>query len=209
MLLLAGLGNPGPKYAANRHNIGFMAVDEIHRQWGRSPFKSPPRFQGQLTETDIAGERVLLLKPQTFMNESGRSLQPVMRFHGIEPGEVVVFHDELDLAAGKLRMKKGGGHAGHNGLRSIQAHVGPDFRRVRMGVGHPGDREKVIGHVLRDFAKTDREWLDKMLDACARHVEFLVRNDDQRYQTKVAQVMNPPPPPQTRAANGQGEDDGV
>jgi len=200
MLLLVGLGNPGPKYQDNRHNIGFMAVDELHRHWSRSPFKSPPKFQGDIAEAEIAGEKVLLLKPTTFMNESGRSVQPVMQFYKIAPKDVVVFHDELDLAPAKFRMKKGGGHAGHNGLRSITSLIGADFRRGRMGIGHPGDKDAVIGHVLKDFAKADQDWLAKMLDACARHAEFLVSGKDDQYQTKVMQEINPPRSSKTTAA---------
>ena len=207
MLLFVGLGNPGPQYAHNRHNIGFMAVDEIHRQTRGTLFRS--KFQGDLAEVTVAGEKVLLLKPQTFMNESGRSVQPAMAFYKLKPTDVVVFHDELDLAAGKLRMKTGGGHAGHNGLRSIAAHVGPNFRRVRLGIGHPGDKDKVVGHVLKDFAKADQGWLDKMLDGIARHVDLIAAGDDQQFQTKVAQHMSPPRSSNSNQMTEKGPDDGV
>ena len=161
MLLLVGLGNPGNKHADNRHNIGFMAVDEIIRRHG---FTSPRRrFQGLTSEGAMAGQKVVALKPQTFMNESGRSVGEAARFFKIDTDHIVVFHDELDLAPGKLRVKRGGGLAGHNGLKSLAAHIGKDFRRVRLGVGHPGHKDKVLRHVLRDFAKADDGWLDRFL----------------------------------------------
>ncbi len=192
MLLLVGLGNPGPRYAGNRHNIGFMVLDAIHRRWGLSPFRK--KFHGELADGTVGGARVLALKPQTFMNESGRAVQAAMAFHRIDPADVVVIHDELDLAGGKLRMKTGGGHGGHNGLRDIQAHVGPGFRRVRLGVGHPGDRDKVVGHVLKDFSKDDADWLDKVIDAVADHADLLVRGDDAGFMNKVALAVKPPRP---------------
>ena len=192
MLLLVGLGNPGPSYRDNRHNVGFMAVDAIHGRWRLGPFRN--KYQGELAEGVIDGEKVLLLKPQTYMNESGRSVQAVMTFYKLKPADLIVFHDELDLAAGKLRVKKGGGHAGHNGLRSIQAHIGPDFRRVRIGVGHPGDKDRVIGHVLKDFSKEDRTWLEPLLDGIAEGVDRLVVGDDAGFQNRVAIAVKPPRP---------------
>lgn len=190
MLLLVGLGNPGPSYARNRHNIGFMAVDEIHRRGRFSSFRK--KFQGEFADGTIGGSKLLLLKPTTYMNESGRAVQAAMTFYKIKPEDVVVFHDELDLAAGKLRIKKGGGHAGHNGLRSIQAHVGADFRRVRMGIGHPGDKAKVTGHVLKDFAKADEAWLIPLLDGVADHADLLIAGRDSDFMSKVAAKVNPP-----------------
>lgn len=192
MLLLVGLGNPGASYRNNRHNVGFMAVDEIHRHWSMSPFRK--KFHGDLAEGTIGGEKVLLLKPQTYMNESGRAVQAAMTFYKLAPGDVIVFHDELDLAAGKIRVKRGGGHAGHNGLRSIHAHIGEAYRRVRIGIGHPGDKDRVVGHVLNDFAKADAEWLEKMLGAMADNADRLVRGQDADFMSGVAQVMKPPRP---------------
>ena len=168
MYLLVGLGNPGSEYENNRHNIGFMAVDEIVRRHGFAPARK--RFQGLIGEGSLAGRKVMALKPQTFMNESGRSVGAAARFYKLRPEQIVVIHDELDLAPGKLRVKQGGGLAGHNGLRSLAAHIGRDFRRIRLGVGHPGDKDRVLGHVLRDFAKSDDAWLDPLLDAIAAAV---------------------------------------
>lgn len=183
MLLLVGLGNPGEKYAGHRHNIGFMAVDEIIRRHG---FDGPKyKFQGEVWEGRLGTEKVLILKPLTFMNESGRAVGEAMRFYKIDPQDVVVFHDELDLEAGKLRIKLGGGTAGHNGLKSIGAHVGPDFVRVRMGIGHPGQRHQVMSFVLKDFAKADHEWLEPMIDAMAEHAELLADEDISRFSNKV------------------------
>ena len=190
MLLLVGLGNPGPSYRDNRHNVGFMAVDKVHGRWRLGPFRS--RFHGELAEGVIGGEKVLILKPQTFMNDSGRAVQAAMTFYKLAPANVVVFHDELDLAGGKLRVKQGGGHAGHNGLRDIQAHIGPEFRRVRLGVGHPGDKEKVIGHVLKDFSKEERAWVAPLLDAVADNADLLVSGDDAGFQNRVALALKPP-----------------
>ena len=161
MRLFVGLGNPGSDYAKNRHNIGFMAVDEIVHRHSFAPFRS--KFQGQLCEGKIAGQKVLILKPTTYMNESGKAVQAAMAFYKLALQDIIVFQDEMDLVAGKIRMKTGGGHAGHNGVRSIQSHIGSGFQRVRLGVGHPGDKEKVVGHVLNDFSKADQQWLDKML----------------------------------------------
>jgi PTH1 family peptidyl-tRNA hydrolase len=189
-LLIVGLGNPGPKYQANRHNIGFMAVDAIAGRHGFSPFRS--RFQGELAEGVVGDENVLILKPMTFMNESGRSVAAAARFFKIPVERIVVFHDELDLAEGKIRVKNGGGHAGHNGLRSLHAHLGPDYRRVRLGIGHPGDKDRVVGHVLKDFAKADAAWLEALLDAVADAFPHLVRGDAGAFMSKVALALNPP-----------------
>lgn len=192
MLLLVGLGNPGTDYARNRHNIGFMAVDEIVHRHAFRPFRT--RFQGALTEGNIGPDKVLALKPMTYMNESGRSVHAAMTFYKLTPKDVVVFHDELDLAAGKIRVKRGGGHGGHNGLRSLHAHIGPDYGRVRLGIGHPGNKEQVVGHVLKDFAKADQDWLDKLLPVMAKEIECLIKGDDPGFMTRVALVMNPPKP---------------
>jgi peptidyl-tRNA hydrolase, PTH1 family len=190
MPLLVGLGNPGPKYAGQRHNVGFMAIDAIAGRHGFPPERA--RFQGLFAEGRLGEERCALLKPSTFMNESGRSVGEAMRFFKITPADVVVLHDELDLAPGKLRMKTGGGVAGHNGLRSIAQHIGPDFRRVRIGIGHPGDRERVLGYVLHDFAKAERAWLDPLLDAIADAAPLMAAGDDPGFASRVALILNPP-----------------
>lgn len=189
MKLIVGLGNPGPKYAHNRHNIGFMAVDRIADQHGFSTPRS--KFQGDVFDGTIAGEKTILLKPMTYMNESGRSVGEVMRFYKIDLADVIVFHDELDLAPGKLKAKIGGGHAGHNGLRSIMAHCGEAFVRIRMGIGHPGDKALVHNHVLGDFAKADESWLDTQLEAIAKNMRWLVKDDSTRFMTAVAQAQQP------------------
>lgn len=193
VIILAGLGNPGAKYARHRHNVGFMAVDAIADVHGFGPPRN--KFQAEIREGYLEGpagrQKAVVLKPLTFMNESGRAVSEAMRFFKAEPGDVVVFHDELDLAAGKLRVKTGGGAAGHNGLRSIDAHIGPEFRRVRIGIGHPGEKSKVTGHVLGDFAKADHEWLDPLLKAMADAAPFLVA-DDARFMSDVAHKLAGP-----------------
>ncbi len=183
MLLLVGLGNPGPSYAGNRHNIGFMAIDAIARMHRASPFRA--RFQGLVADATIAGEKVVLLKPTTFMNDSGQSVGAAARFFKIGLPEIVVLHDELDLAPGKLRVKTGGGNAGHNGLRSITAHLGNDYRRLRLGIGHPGDKALVHGFVLNDFGKGERAWVETLCDAVADHAGLLVKGQDASLQNKV------------------------
>ena len=190
MYLLVGLGNPGSDYAGNRHNIGFMAVDDIHRHYSFQPFRS--KFQGEVADGTIDGDKVLLLKPTTFMNDSGRSVAEAARFYKIEPEHVIVLHDELDLAPGKIRVKKGGGLAGHNGLKSIAAHIGPDFHRVRIGIGHPGEKGQVTGHVLKDFSKSDQDWVEPLLDAMTLSVDKLIKGDDAGFTTKVALILTPP-----------------
>jgi PTH1 family peptidyl-tRNA hydrolase len=190
MLLVVGLGNPGSDYADNRHNIGFMAVDAIHRAHGLSPFRA--KFQGALADGTVGDRKVLLLKPETYMNESGRAVQAVMAFYKIEPKDVIVFHDELDLAGGKVRFKQGGGHAGHNGLRSLHAHIGEGYARVRLGIGHPGDKDMVVGHVLKDFSKAERAWLEPLLEAVAKNFPRLVKGDDGGFMSKVAAALQPP-----------------
>ncbi len=192
MRLLVGLGNPGFDYAKNRHNIGFMAVDNIVHRHSFAPFRS--KFQGQLCEGKIAGQKVLILKPTTYMNESGKAVQAAMAFYKLPLEDIIVFHDEMDLAAGKIRMKTGGGHAGHNGIRSIQSHIGAGFQRVRLGVGHPGDKEKVVGHVLKDFSKADQQWLDKMIEAIGENADLLIKGEDSSFMSKVSLALNPPRP---------------
>ena len=191
MHLIVGLGNPGPKYQGNRHNIGFMAVDAIVRRHGFSPWRR--RFQGEASEGMLAGEKVLVLKPMTYMNESGRAAGEAMRFYDIDPSRLIAFYDELDLAPGKLRVKLGGGAAGHNGIRSLIAHCGPHFVRVRMGIGHPGDKALVQPHVLSDFARADRAWLEPLLAAVADHIPLLVSGEDGSFQNKVHLALNPAP----------------
>lgn len=187
MRLFVGLGNPGPKYAANRHNIGFMAIDAIARTHRVATWRS--RFQGEAAEGLIGEERVLLLKPATYMNESGRAVAEAMRFHKIDLRDVTVFHDELDLAPAKLRVKIGGGNAGHNGLRSITAHCGNDYRRVRMGIGHPGDKALVHMYVLNDFAKVERPWVEDLCNACADFADLVAMGRDPEFQNKVHLFM--------------------
>jgi PTH1 family peptidyl-tRNA hydrolase len=183
MLLVVGLGNPGRRYAGNRHNIGFMAVDEIHRRHRFSPWRA--RFEGETSEGDIGAEKVLLLKPATYMNESGRSVAQAMRFYKLAPADMVVIYDELDLPPGKLRMKSGGSSAGHKGLKSIEPHVGKDFRRMRIGIGHPGSKELVNGYVLHDFAKADRDWIDPLLGAIADNAALLAAGNDSTFMNRV------------------------
>lgn len=187
MLLFVGLGNPGPKYANNRHNVGFMAADAIARRHGFSPWSK--KFQAEIAEGKIGGEKTILLKPQTYMNLSGQSVGEAMRFYKIEPSALAVLYDEIDLAAGKVRVKTGGGAGGHNGIRSIDAHVGKDYRRVRIGVGHPGVKELVHGHVLGDFAKADRSWLEPLLEAIADNAELLARGDDNGFMNKLSLAL--------------------
>jgi PTH1 family peptidyl-tRNA hydrolase len=189
MKLLVGLGNAGDQYRNNRHNIGFMAADAIHREYGFSPWKN--KHSGHLAEGQIGGDRVLLLKPQTFMNRSGDSVQQVAQFYKIAPIDVTVLYDELDLVAGKVRVKIGGGNGGHNGLRSIDPQLGLGYRRVRLGIGHPGAKEMVIHHVLGDFAKSDQLWLAPLLDAIAKHAGLLVTGDDNGFMNKIALATKP------------------
>ena len=190
MRLFVGLGNPGPKYAGHRHNIGFMAIDRIAADHGFGPFRA--KFQGRVCEGRLGAETVVLLRPETFMNDSGRSVNEAMRFYKMESTDVTVFHDEIDLAPGKLKWKAGGGHAGHNGLRSIHQHLGPHYDRVRMGVGHPGHKDKVPGYVLHDFAKADQGWLDDMLRGVSDGAEALAAGDTGRFLNAVALRLTPP-----------------
>ncbi|MCF6430914.1 aminoacyl-tRNA hydrolase [Leisingera sp. MMG026] len=190
MKLFVGLGNPGPKYERNRHNIGFMALDNIAGDHRFSPWKS--KFQALICEGNLGGEKVLLLKPQTFMNLSGQSVGEAMRFYKLTPADVVVLHDELDLAPGKARMKQGGGHAGHNGLRSIHSHIGADYARVRLGIGHPGHKDAVAGYVLRDFPKADEGWLDDVMRGISDGAADLARGDGGKFMNAVALRVAPP-----------------
>jgi len=197
MLLLVGLGNPGPNYANNRHNIGFMALDRIVQRHGFNQWRA--RFQGNAAEGYVGKERALALKPATFMNLSGQAVSEAAHFYKIEPQAVVVFYDEIELAPGRIKVKRGGGSAGHNGIRSIDSHIGPDYWRVRLGVGHPGDKSRVHGHVLSDFGKADAEWLETLLETIADQAKELTNDivrggDGNRFMTKVMLKTNPPPP---------------
>ena len=186
MKLIVGLGNPGAKYARQRHNVGFMAVERIAARHHLAPWRS--KFSGKITEGEIGGERVHLLMPETYMNDSGRSVQAAAQFLKIEDKDIVVLHDELDLVAGKVRVKLGGGNAGHNGLRSITAHRSNDYVRVRIGIGHPGQKELVHNWVLGDFAKADQVWLSALLDAVSDAAPFLARGDNERFMSEVARL---------------------
>jgi PTH1 family peptidyl-tRNA hydrolase len=187
MLLFVGLGNPGPRHAGNRHNIGFMAVQAIARRHNLSPWRR--RFQGVAVEGTIAGERTLLLLPGTYMNESGRAVSEAAHFYKLEPGGVVVFHDEVDLRPAKVRVKIGGSDAGHNGLRSITAHLGNDYKRVRIGIGKPDIKELVPGHVLGDFAKSEWAWVEALCDVIADNAPLLIEGKDSTFQNKVHLAM--------------------
>jgi len=197
MKLFVGLGNPGAKYARHRHNVGFMAVERIAERLDLGAWRR--RFQGQTAEGNFGGERVLLLKPTTYMNESGRAVGEAHRFLKIPVGDIYVFHDEIDLAPGKLKVKTGGGNAGHNGLRSITAHIGNDYKRVRIGIGHPGVKEVVPHYVLHDFAKVEYEWLNPLLDAIADSARFLARGESDRFLSHVARLIR------EQEAAGEGE----
>jgi PTH1 family peptidyl-tRNA hydrolase len=187
MLLLVGLGNPGAKYAHNRHNVGFMAIDALAKAHGFAAWRK--KFQGEIAEGQIGGVKCLALKPQTYMNESGRSVGEAASFHKLAPHDVVVLYDEIDLAPGRLRMKTGGGAAGHNGIRSIIASpIGEGFRRGRIGVGHPGDKALVHNYVLNDFAKAEAAWLDPLLDAIAKAAPLLARGEDDKFQGEVMRL---------------------
>lgn len=190
MLILAGLGNPGPQYAHNRHNIGFLAINAIARKWGFGPERS--RFSSLSAEGSIdtpkGPVKALLLRPQTFYNESGRAVAEAMKFFKLTPADVVLFHDEIDMAPGRFRMKTGGGAAGNNGIRSLTAHIGPDFRRARMGVGHPGHKDRVQGHVLSDFHKVEQGWVNALCNACADALPLLAVGEDEKYQAEVMRL---------------------
>ncbi|KAA0701214.1 aminoacyl-tRNA hydrolase [Neorhizobium sp. P12A] len=187
MFLIAGLGNPGGKYQANRHNIGFMAVDAIYRRHSFSPWSK--KFKAEIADGELGGQKVLLMKPQTFMNLSGEAVGEAMRFYKLEASDLAVIYDELDLVAGKARLKIGGGHGGHNGIKSIDAHCGKEYRRLRLGIGHPGAKELVHNHVLGDFSKADQAWLEPLLDTLADHADMLVRGEDSQLMNKIALAL--------------------
>jgi PTH1 family peptidyl-tRNA hydrolase len=201
MKLFVGLGNPGKKYARNRHNIGFMAVERIAEDHGFGPWKS--KFHGEISEGRLGSSKILLLKPQTFMNRSGQSVGEAMRFYKLESTDVVVFHDELDLAPGKVRVKAGGGHAGHNGLRSIHDHIGAAYDRVRLGIGHPGRKEMVSAYVLSDFAKSESDWLDDVLRGVSDGAPHLARDDGGKFMNTVALRTAPPRSSKTAAPKAE------
>lgn len=194
MIILAGQGNPGPKYAGNRHNIGFMVIDEIMAQHDFSSWRE--KFNAMVSEGWIVSgdtrTKALLMKPMTFYNETGQSLAKAAKFYKLQPNAVTLYHDEIDLSQGRCRVKTGGGHSGNNGVRSAIAHMGNEVRRVRMGVGHPGDKSRVMPYVLSDFTKADLAWVDPMIDACARGLGFLAAGDDERYQTEIMRLAPAP-----------------
>ena len=204
MRLIVGLGNPGARYALNRHNIGFMAVDALAQRYAFGPFRG--KFQGAFAEGVIDGAKLLALKPETYMNASGESVAAAAHFYKVEPGEIAVIHDDIDLADGKLRVKRGGGDGGHKGLRSIDACLGPDYWRVRLGVGHPGMKELVEAYVLQNFFAEEKIWLDPLIAAVAEAMPILVKDDAPGFMSKVALILKPPkkkeesphpnPPPQ-------------
>ncbi len=190
MKLVIGLGNPGAKHAQNRHNIGFLAVERIAAEHRFGPWRS--KFKAEIAEGSVGGEKAIIVKPQTYMNLSGQAVGEAMRFYKLQPADVIVLYDELDLAPGKMRVKRGGGLAGHNGLRSINAHIGPDFMRVRLGIGHPGDKALVSRHVLSDFAKADADWREPLLDAVAVEFGTLAKGDEAGFMNAVALRLKPP-----------------
>ncbi len=194
MLILAGQGNPGRQYAKNRHNAGFHMIDAIHAAFAFEPWRE--KFESEISNGTIeAGDarvKVLLIKPQTYYNETGRALSKAVSFHKITPGEVTIFHDEIDLAPGRLRVKTGGGHSGNNGIRSAMQHLGEHIRRVRIGIGHPGDKDKVMPYVLSDFSKDDLVWFDPMKDAILKALPFLLSGEDERFQTEVMRLAPAP-----------------
>jgi len=200
MWLIVGLGNPGGSYARNRHNIGYMAADEIVRRHCFSSWRS--KYQGQVSEGSIAGEKVLVLKPETYMNLSGQSVAAAARFHKIANANVIVLHDELDLPPAKVRVKKGGGAGGHNGLKSIDAHLGNDYWRVRLGIGHPGDKALVTHWVLGDFTKADQDWIEPLFDALAKELPLLFQGNENGFMTKLAQAVPSAPKPKKPEPTG-------
>lgn len=210
MKLFVGLGNPGDKYRGNRHNIGFLAVERIAAKHGFAPWRK--KFSALISEGDLGGERVALLKPETYMNDSGRSVGEAQRFLKVALGDVIVFHDELDLLPGKVRVKVGGGNAGHNGLRSLSQHIDNDYQRVRIGIGHPGSKDAVTPYVLNDFAKSERAWVNELIDAIADAAPYLAKGDAPRFLTDVArltggveEMAEEPPRPAKTAPHPAGE----
>ncbi|MEQ8482326.1 MAG: aminoacyl-tRNA hydrolase [Hoeflea sp.] len=202
MLLIAGLGNPGTQYARNRHNVGFMAADAIARRHSFSGFSK--KFRGEIAEGALAGEKALILKPMTFMNLSGDSVGEAMRFYKLSPSDILVIHDELDLAPGKLKLKTGGGNGGHNGLKSIDAHCGKDYKRLRVGIGHPGHKDRVNPHVLGDFAKADQQWLEPLLDAIADNADLIAKGDDAEFLNRIALATGASGPAPARSEKTPG-----
>ncbi len=203
MQIFAGLGNPGSQYAGNRHNIGFMAVDAIQRRHAFSPWSK--KFKALVSEGEIAGERVLLIKPQTYMNLSGEAVGEAMRFYKLEPKDIVAIYDELDLIQGKARIKTGGGHGGHNGIKSLDAHCGREYRRLRLGIGHPGSKEQVHNHVLGDFSKNDRIWLEPLIEAIADNADMLVKGEDSQLLNKLTLATGGKPEPEPAPAKPAGK----
>ena len=204
--LVVGLGNPGTDAARHRHNVGFMALDALATAQGFSAFKRRTRFHGEIAEGRVGDDAVLALKPLTYMNESGRAVGAAMRFHKLAPDAVIVLHDEVDLAAGKVRAKSGGGVAGHNGLRSIRAHIGADFWRVRIGIGHPGDRDRMTGHVLSSFGSSDRAWLTPTLDAIVEAFPLIMAGDASAFMSRVALLAPPPGKEQAQTGGTQPQE---
>ncbi len=204
MRLLVGLGNPGPGYAGHRHNIGAMAADAICRRHGFGPWRS--RFHGLAAEGMVDGVKVLALKPKTYMNRSGEAVAAALRFYKLKPEDVIVVYDEIDLKPGQIRVKQGGGAAGHNGIRSIDDHIGPDYWRIRLGIGHPGMPELVHGYVLQDFAKAERPWVEKLLEAVAEALPLMAAGEDSRFVNKVVLAIRPPKPMKAKADNAPPEE---
>ena len=200
MFVIVGLGNPGSKHARQRHNIGYVIADVIAARYGLSAPRR--RFQGRARSGEIAGERVLLLKPETYMNESGRAVRAALNFHKLRARDAIVIHDELDLAPGKVLIRKGGGHAGHNGLRSLHSQIGPDYRRIRVGIGHPGDKHRVHRHVLGDFAAVERSLFTKLAEAVAEALPLALAGDDPGFMTRVALLCPRPKPPKPEPSQG-------
>lgn len=190
MQILVGQGNPDAKYLRNRHNLGFMVLDAIASDHGFGPWRA--KFQSQVCEGRIGSEKVLLMKPETYYNETGRAAQAAMKFYKLSPEDVTIFHDEIDLAPGRMRVKRGGGHSGNNGIRSMIAHVGADVRRIRMGVGHPGDKSRVMPYVLADFSKADEAWRDALINACSKALPMLIEQNDERFQSEVMRLAPAP-----------------
>ncbi|MEL6857064.1 MAG: aminoacyl-tRNA hydrolase [Pseudomonadota bacterium] len=190
MQILVGQGNPDPKYQRNRHNFGFMVLDAIAADHGFGPWRA--KFQSQVCEGHIGREKVLLMKPETYYNETGRAAQAAIKFYKLTAEDVTIFHDEIDLAPGRMRVKRGGGHSGNNGIRSMIAHVGAEVRRVRMGVGHPGDKSRVMPYVLADFSKADEAWRDALINACSKALPMLMEQNDERFQTEVMRLAPAP-----------------